>query len=91
MSNGGVNQDIRGIMVMYCDEDGKPQQTWLDLSQMQAISWTSNPIGAKPQSNPQAKAPPHTTKPVEKCDKDLTGSPGSFCWWDGSQWVCGEL
>jgi hypothetical protein len=95
MSNGGCSVWLAGIQVHYCDEDGQRHAAWIDLSEVQAISWTPAEVGRKPPdvpSGPDCEKLPRGTGPLP-CDKSDAGAGDSepFCWWNGMDWVCGEM
>jgi len=79
---------VIGIQVHYC-EDGQHKQMWLDLNDMQAISWTTGDVGEKPGGSGGNAPIPEGTQPGPCPQAANGGDP--FCWWNGSQWICGEL
>jgi hypothetical protein len=83
---------VIGIHIHYC-EDGQHKQMWLDVDVMQAISWTAGDVDSKPPGpggpNPIPIGEP--PKPGPDPCKDMANGGEPFCWWNGSDWVCGSL
>lgn len=86
------NKNIKGIMILTCDEDGKPVENWLNLNKVQAISWCDGKVGERPKDPPPMPNPPKPwgSEPRNPCGPSMPPMTNGalLCWWDGSQWVC---
>lgn len=85
---------LLGVMIRFC-EAGEVKDVWVDLGQVHAVSWCGRSLPPKQAHQGEGKKmPTHHRPPDKTCADvhDLGGPPGSpgMCWWDGSDWVCGE-
>lgn len=83
----GGKMKLIGVQIAYCDRDGREKLEWLNLQQVRALAWTEEEIKAKAKGKTGNSKLPSGAK--GKCN------PGTFveesvCWWNGSEWVCGE-
>lgn len=84
--------DLLGIKIVYC-ENGQKKEKWVNLETVHAISWCVGVIKkkAKGTGNPHGPKLPSGAAPTG-CSKehDIASGGALMCWWDGSQWQCGE-
>lgn len=88
------NKNIKGIMILTCDEDGNRVENWLNLNRVQAISWCDGEVkgrGANPNPTPSPESPwgPEPKNPCGGAGDEVAPAEESvLCWWDGNDWVC---
>lgn len=76
------------IKVVYC-KDGEPEEAWVDLSRVHALSWCSEEVGRKNAGQGGNSKLPTDPNGPGPCPQ--TGiADEAICWWNGTQWVCGE-
>lgn len=84
--------NLMGIQIVYCVE-GVQKNEWVDLKKVHAISWCVEEMTKKPKGNGNPNGP-HLPKGKEpgSCPPPDPLTPGGapMCWWDGTEWVCGE-
>ena len=66
------------------------ESEWVDLEEVQALSWCSGKIDPKGQGQSGSKRLP--SRPgIDPCPEVRANPEEPLCWWDGNQWVCGMV
>lgn len=84
---------VTGIRVYFCVGE-KQKKVWVDLDEVEALTWCTNKdIPEKPKGpTSSGRKIPRGSKPGKcKDTDDFNGDPGSLCWYNGTEWVCGTV
>lgn len=90
--SGRCDPRIVKIVITWCDESCDRWEQEVDLAQCDGMIWKDTAHKKPPPSgvpNPNARRLPKTKdpKPKGKCH-ELPPSGPSYCWFNGSSWVC---
>lgn len=84
---------LKGVQLVFCDDEGAQQQVWVDIKKVPAIAWCEEAFDGKDANKPPVqKAIPTDKKGPAQCPGKPSPGPRSdppLCWWDGNDWVCG--
>lgn len=81
-----------GIKLVYC-VDGEYEEVWVDLNRVHALSWCDGYVAAKNGGGGNNKLPTDPNGPKDCPEPDMMGTTAEevpICWWNGTEWVCGE-
>lgn len=83
--------NLIGIQLVYC-VNGEKREVWLDLKQVHALSWCDGDLKEKKGGAGNNKLPIDTSGPgaCPKAEDVSASTDVPICWWNGSEWVCGE-
>lgn len=89
--------NLLGVQAVYCDANNKRRKVWVDLTQVDGISWCGSPSITRKsrKAGPPSKMPKGPPAGPTRCPDRINGTqvpPGGtpMCWWTGSKWECGE-
>ena len=83
---------LLGIKLVYCEGDDR-KEVWVDLKKVHALAWCDEEVGAKGKGQGgNSKLPTDNNGPGNCDDADIAGTapPPPVCWWNGTEWVCGD-
>ncbi|HEX6309776.1 MAG TPA: hypothetical protein VFZ69_16500 [Longimicrobiales bacterium] len=81
---------LLGIQLVYCDGSNKKQTMWVNLQQVHALAWCEESVGAKSAGKTGSNKIPQDPNGPGDCPKPRPDVDQSICWWNGSDWVCGD-
>jgi hypothetical protein len=81
--------NLLGIHVRYC-VNGVQKDEWVDLTKVHAITWCDGEMEAKGKGLGGSAKLPATREPGPCPAGPLVPTGAPMCWWNGTEWVCGE-
>lgn len=81
--------NVIGIKIVYCDSTGEQNEVWVDLNRVRALAWCEEQVGSKPAGKGGNGKLPEDPNGPGPCP-DIRDDEPKICWWNGTEWVCGE-
>jgi len=86
-----VNKTLVGVTLHFCDSQNTASTVEVDINAVGAVSWEKEKIKEKDKDKDGTDSIPQETVAADCTSADAQAlAVKGICWWNGTQWVCGE-